>query len=791
MIRNYLISTLRKIHRNFGVQIINILGLAIGLAISFLIYIYLIHETGFDKQHKKRDFIFRLICNYHPEGSESNYTISNIEEDFILKLKEEYPEINKVVSLYKTIEYNQIKYKSIRNSEDCIYFSDPDILDIFTFEILKGEKSNLLVNNFDVLITESKSKIYFNNEDPIGKILTLETKNDTVLLTVKGVIKDFPINSTLKFDFLGKISSTYKNYNSNVFPEETYLMLNQNVNYREFEKKIPEIRYNDGTVMISSFSLQPFNEIYFNSDFIRSYPKKTGNKKNVYILSIIAIVILLVSMNNYIIFSISDTKALVKEIAIRKTLGASIKNLQLQQLINSLIYAIIASVIALIITYFLIPFWNLYFEVDLFPILFNNVNILLGLIFIIFFTAIISGLYNSFYISTLNPLLLLHSSFITIKTKNLFQIIIIGFQILLFVTLISFSIIIKNQIEFAINKDSGFDKENLLIIDFSDDEIKNKFHAFKNEIKTLPFIEEITATSHVIPNNNYYKVHFPKYSDPTQNVILFLLMVDENFFNTMSIPFIEKNNDFNGFSNKKAYIINEMAANELGLDVNTGLPVRFLSNKGDTIIIEKICKNFDIQSVNHQHSPLAIRLHETKLSNILIRLKNEKPDDAIIQIENLFYKTVSQDSQIHINYFKKNLENIYKKDKLFLNAISLGTLITILIAALGLFNVSLFILKSKTKEILIRKVHGATKLSIIKLLCKEQGVIIIMANILAIPITIVLINQWLQNYSQHVKITIDIFIVSSCISVIIMVVISIITLKIIFRRSIISELNKE
>lgn len=791
MLKNYIISTLRKIRRNLGIHFFNIIGLSVGLSISFLIFLYLTHETGFDKQHKKRERIYRLICNYHPEGSESNYTISYIEDELVLKLKDEYPEIEKITSIYKIAGDNQISYQSNFSNENNICFADSEVLDIFTFDLLKGKKNNLLINNFDILISESKSKIYFKNENPIGKILTLKTQKDTILLTVKGVIRDFPINSTFKLDFIGKVSNTYKNYYNIVVPEETYLLLKKNTDYRELEKKLPEIKYDNGTVMVSTYTLQSLNDIYFNSNFIRAYSKKTGNKTNVYILSVIAIVILLVSINNYIIFSIFDTKSLIKEIAIRKTVGASLKNLQIQQLIASLTYITIAFFISVIITYFLIPVWNQYFEVDLYPILFNKINCVAGILIITFFTGFISGLCISFYISTLNPLLLFQSSFTSIKTRNLFQKISIAFQVLLFVSLTSFSVLVKKQVKFAINKDPGYDKENLLIIDFSNKEIKDKYHAFKNEIYNLPFIKEVSAINNVIPNSNFMKTHFPKYNERSQNIISFVIMVDENFFKTMSIPFINGNSDQKVFVDKKAYIINEVAAKELGINKDSKFPVNFLSNNGNTITIEKICRNFDIQSVNHQPSPLVIRLRESHLNYILVKLNNNKPDDVLRQIEISYNKIVSEDFKFHAMYLSENIENSYKKDKLFLNAISLGTLITIFIAALGLLNVSLLILKSKTKEILLRKVFGASELSILKLLSGEEARLVIGANIVAIPLTILVMNKWLQNYALHIDITPEVFILSLSLSVFIMFIISTISLKIVFRRNVISELNKE
>lgn len=790
MIRNYIFSILRKIKRNIGVNLINILGLSIGLAVSFLIYIYLIHETGFDKQHVKGDRIFRLISNYHPEGSESNYTISYIEDSYLLKLNEEFPEVEEIISIYKINGNYRTKYSLKSNNNETIRFTSPEIVNIFTFELLKGDKENLLKNDFDVLITKSKSDQYFGNDNPIGKIITLETEMDTVLLTVKGVIKDFPVNSTIKFDILGKLSNSYNNYYKNFFPEETYLLLQQNANYKDFEGKLPKVTYDYGTKMINSFTLQPLADIYFNSDFLRSYPKKTGNKRNIYILGIIAVIILFVSINNYIIFSIFDTKHLTKEIAIRKTLGASLKNLQMQQLINSFIYTLIAVIIAILFILIIIPYWNQYFEVNLYPILYTRVNSLIGLFSIIFLSASISGIYCSIYISFLNPTHIFYPSYFSIKKKNFLQKIIIVFQIILFISLTTFSLTVKKQVEFALNKETGFDKNDLLIIDFSAKEIGEKYNVFKNEINTLPFVKKVSAISHNIPNDDFYKVHFPKFDDPSINVISYLIMVDNNFFKTMSIPFLESEND-TAFSHKGSYIINELATQELGFNSDTKFPIKYYSNDGNSIIIEKVCKNFDFQSINHKLAPLAIRLRNSKLNYIIVKLRKNKPDDAVFQIETIYKKMVSNEFNFQANFLDRHIEKCYRDDKLFLNAIFLGTLLTLFIATLGLLNVSLLIIKTKTKEILIRKVYGANSWEIIKLFSYRELLLVLGANIAAIPITLIIINKWFQNYAYHVKVSIGIFTISFVLSIIIMVLIVTLSLKSIFRKNLFSELNKE
>ena len=791
MLKNYILISLRKIRKNFGLTFLNILGLSIGLSISFIIYTYFIYETEFDKHHLKRSKIFRLIWNYHPEGSESNYVVSRIQDELIVRLRDEYPEIDKVVNLKKIKGDSQVKFKSDVYSETDLFFTGPEVLDIFTFDIIKGDENNLLVNNFDLILSESKSKLYFKNENPIGKTLILETSKDTLLLTVKGVIKDFPVNSTIKFDFIAKINNTYNHYYKVLYSYETYLLLKDGTDYKKLEEKLPEDKYDYGTIMFSNYKLQPLDDIYFNSGYIKSYSKKIGNRTNVYILAIIAFIILLVSVNNFTLFSIFDTKSLIKEFAIRKSVGAALANIQVQQLIKAILYILITLILSLIITYFLIPFWNQNLEVNLLPILFQNIKIVIGFILITIFTIIILGMYGAYNARFLNKLVILNPAFVSLKTKHSFQKLLIVFQVFLFVAISSFSFVVRNQVSFALNKDIGYDKTNLLAIDFSSKELKSKYFAFMAEVKNLSFVECATGISHLIPNADFYKTHFPKFDDPSQNVVLNLLYVNEDFFKTINVNFADNQDSKMIPYKNKSYIINDIAAVELGLNLESGPPYHIIRNNTKDNSIERICKNFDIQSINHHPSPFAIRIRKSPLNYMLIKLAKNPPENALNQLEDIFVKNVSVKGKFNAIYINDHIENYYKKDRMFYKVSLLGTFIAILNAFLGLLNVSFLILKSKSKELLIRKVFGAREVSIFNWLTKDLLKLVVIANILAIPFSIFIIDKWLNNYAQHISLSAQIYIVVFAICVFIMLLISLLSIKFTYRKTIISELNKD
>lgn len=789
MLKSYLLSSFRKLSKNKGIQFINLLGLIIGITSSLLVYLYIIHETGFDQQHKKKNRIFRVICDYHPQGSESNYRVSYVDEEAYNKLKNDYPEIKKLTNLYRV--YGDCIIESNLNSlqEENIIFSDSEVTQIFTLPILKGDQENLLLKDLDLLITETKSKVYFGNKNPIGEIITLKTQKDTILLTVKAVIKDFPENSNFKPDFIAQINDRLKT-SELVYPEETYLLLKNNTNLNNLHSKLPEFQYDYGTIMISKYSLQSLNDIYFHSDHINYNPKKQGDIQNIYILSTIAIIILIVSLNNYIIFSIFDTQSILKDIAIRKTLGATVNNIRLQQLISSFIFIFIAFVLALITTYFIIPVWNSYFAVNLYSLFYFNFKFILGSLVILMLVSLISGSYINFYVSRLNPIELFHTSFVSVKHKNHFQRGIVIFQIILFVGLTSFSLIVRNQLNFAIQKNPGYDAKKLLCIDFSEKNLTGFYFLFIEEVKKFPFVQGLTGTDSPIPNSKTRLMHVPKYIHPEQNIILNLIRVDNTFFKIMKIPCQSKNNPSKPFKNKKSLIINECAAKLLGIDNNILLPVTLINPAGETREIEQICKNFDLQGIKNKTIPIGIKLSESAQKYIYLRLNNNYPDNALDLIKSTFLE-ITGENQYSANFITDQIKEFYSGDFKLLRAIYTGTFLTILIAVIGLINVSLLSLKLKTKEILIRKVAGANEFSINKLLLRNQFRGLILANLMAIPLSIWIITNWLQNFAQHINISLYTFIIPLFLSTFIIVLISLVSVKIIYRKNLLVTINIE
>lgn len=768
MVINYLKSNFRRILRQKNVAILNIIGLAIGLSISFIIYMYLKHETGYDKQHKNKQHIYRIITNYHPEGHGNSY-VTECRGDFFKTIKDEYPEVTKYTGVYVLWGNTNIKKDDCILTNQDLLFVDKDVLDIFSFPLLIGDCKNLLENPFDVIITKSKADLYFKGRNPIGEVLILETNADTILLTVKGVIKDFPENSTFKADFFCLYNPMY-NWKDYMFFYESYILLSEGVDYKQLEKKFPVSKVDYGRIMVTEYSLQKFTDIYFKSGYLSNYSKPEGNYINVLILGITGIIILLVSINNFIIFSIFDNQYALKDVAIRKIAGASFKDLCMQQFINALLYSSFGAIIAIIIAYFFIPYFNLLFKV--------NIGLSIGnvaLIFIIsIITSLVSCIYIMFFIVSQNPVKLFHSSFMPVKVKANMQKAIIVFQLVLFTGLFSFSFLVNSQIKFAKEKDPGFNREDLYYINLDNKEIQNNLNAINQEIQNLPEIENVSSISGEIPVKYLSKTSFPRVNNPLENVVVDLFFVGKDFFKTLKIPILSKD-EYSFKAND--YIVNRAAAMDIGLNFKED---KFLLKNKDGRVseIEAICENFNLQGIQNRVGPLCFLIRDEPMKYLLVRMNGDCKRSILKVISK-----INPDAKILIIPVKEQMAKAYSKEMLFFKVIRLGNIIVILVTLIGLFNVVLLSLKKRTKEIVIRKVLGAREVSIYKIILKEYIYMIIIANILSVPITCWGINIWFRNFASHITISPFTFIVTALFSLVIIFLVSFISTKALLKKN--------
>lgn len=763
MFSHYLKTALRNLTGSKIVSIISISGYAIGLTCALLILLYVLNETSYDRCHKNRKQIYRVLVEYVGfwEQPLTQYILAPT-------LKSNFPEITGITRinwLFADIKKGEEYITNVRFSS-----ADNDIFKIFTLPFLKGDPESALTDPFSVVISESMAREYFMNEDALGKILTIKLWEEEIHLTVSAVMEEIPENSTFRADFIvpTDLAAKYwaQRFNQNdfmvnwtaTFFGHTYLLLQKNYQPSELEKKFTEF---EKTYLPEGFKikfhLQPLKDVYLRSSHLVNN-RAEGNIRNVYTFALVGFIILIIAGINYTILTTARSSTRSKEIGIRKVAGAGKNTLVKQILGESIITSFLALPVALLLSHLLLPYINQLFRRQLAIHYSENWQFIAGFILLTLFVGLISGSYLAFYLSSFQPADVLKSKINTGITRSVYQKVLIVIQLIIFIVLILGTVVIYKQIRYALQQDMGLNKEGLVMIYFDNDDFRKRYGSFKEEISKNPEILNVSGAVFSPPYNGGTEWEVPRVDDPDQVIKVEGLAVDFNYIETLGFTLIDGRTfspEFAGDSN--AIMLNETAVIKLGL-VD---PVGQLINNQPVI---GVIKDFHLHSFHKEVKPMIISIMPLKYAHeVVIRIKPENISRIMVFIEDE-WKEFAPDVPFDYSFFNDALEELYRDEQRFGKIISLFTLLAIFIASIGLFGLSLFIGEQRVKEIGIRKVFGSSVIRIIKLILKEYILMVLIANLIAWPVAYYLMNKWLQNFAYHTKIDIWLFIGAAALS---------------------------
>ncbi len=768
MLKNYLKIVLRNFKNNKIYSFINIFGLAIGLALVFLIVLYVRHETSYDAYNKNADRIFRVLThnnNLDWKGSGTSCLLSPV-------LREEYPEIEVVAQIRGItveIEHNEIFEQNYLN---CI---DPEILDILTLDFVYGSRENALTEPYDILLSETRAAKHFPDENPVGKILPVRMYGETIDFTVKGVLKNVPTNTTFIMPFLVKlevadkffqfinsrygnaeIENSYSNWYSNYF--QTYILLKERINTETLIAKLNEIpgRYHSEGMQLT-YDLQPLKNFYLHSSDLINNHTRSGNLADIYLFSSIAFLILFIACTNFIILSTTQSMKRSKEIAVRKIVGAERKSLIKQIMFESIFTSFIACFLAIGLTYLLRPGIVHYLNVPLDINYIKDYVYPLSLVLITLLVGLASGSYVAFYISRLDPLKILKSSISTSSSKSLFRRIVICLQMVIFIGLISSSLIIYKQLNFVTNSNLGFDKEQLLTLELTSGDFSEHYYSFLDELSRNPNVINVTGGFFLPPYDGRSIMEETLFDDPDQQIQVEHNAVDFNFFETFNIDMVSGRSFSREFAadTLNSIILNETAVKQLHIDDPIGKTIR--DNK-----IIGIVKDFHFHSLYLKIEPMIFRYSPISHNRYVgIKLSPHNVQETIKFIEQTWNKfNTGKEAPFEFEFVDETIDQLYWETQNFGKTITYCTLFAIFVACLGLFGLTMFITEQKSKEIGIRKVFGASPFRILKHLSIEIIWLNIISTAIAIPIVIYLMNKWLMGFAYKTEISFWIFIIA-------------------------------
>lgn len=757
MFKSYLTSTLRFLYRNKLFAGINIIGLSLALAVSFIILLFVVNEFSYNKGFNKRKQIYRMILTY------TSVKLTQPEIPYVLcsELKRSFPQVEYAAPIRYVRPFKLKKndeFISIRSVASTV----SDFFSIFDIP-LTGTKENILDDPNSIVLSKKQAEKFFPDENPVGKEIMGSVGGKEQLFVVKAVFDDFPVNSSIQADCfvntkwsLDQINQSQKiadadvnwnslNWNIWVLLKEKTDTAAVNEQFRTIEAKNYKKDY------YLTFSLQSLSDVYFHSAGMVN-AGKVGNMKNIRIFSAIAFLIILMAAFNYIILSTAVSSGRSKEIAIRKTNGASIKSIKKQMLGESVFLSLMVLPIAVCLALFIRPYAEELFQMKLHIIQSNLVSYILIYLLLTLFIGLFSGLYTSTYLSRLNVIGILNNGTVSGKGKPFLRSALITVQLVIFCSFISGTLIIRSQYQYALNKDLGYQSNNILLVDMGRD--FKEYKAFINSINSIPEVKSAAGTMDALPALGSTIGGTPNFQDPSKVVEMEGLFVDYNFIETMGIKVLKGRSFSEKFGGdlKNSVLINEKAVKDLGIEDPIGKIL-----EGRTII--GVVNDFNLHTIRTDIPPLRIYLYDRYIDKAAINYMPGKLDVLLPKIEKE-WKAIAPDRPFQYETIEDVIKGIYESEKNLSLIVSISALFSLLIAALGLFGLTLFIARTRTKEIGIKKVFGSTEKSIIYSFLKENFIMVVVASILAIPITYYFMNRWLSNFSYKVGINFWFFVVA-------------------------------
>ena len=757
MIRNFFLVTLRNISRQKAFTFINITGLAIGLAVSLLILLWVQDELSYDRFHEKGEQIYRVEEDQFYSGERYHVTVTPHPSGPVWQ--EKIPEIKEQARLNRL---PRVLFRRNDNVffESAIVASDSGLFKMFSFPLILGDPENLLESPHSIVLTKKLSDKYFGDENPIGKTITVENRYQFM---VTGVMKDIPENSIFTFEgiipysFMHEIGAVSDSWGSNsIF---TFVELQKGANIQEVNKKLTDVvlEYNPET--LTKFMVFPFLDIHLHSQF--GFRETRGPVITVWIFSLIAVFILLIACINFINLSTAKASSRARETGIRKVLGADRKTMIFHFMSESLIMVAFSMVLSLIIVGLALELFNNVsgkeFTVsDLWDGKFIISFLVTGIV-----AGLVSGLYPAFYLSSAKPITTIKGVAISGKGNGSLRKALVVLQFTLSVVIAISAIFLYMQLKFMQNKDLGYDKENLIAIPMSE-EMNGKYYSLKEELLKETYITGVTAGLHnpVNMGSNSGGARWDG-MDPERHVLIGTNAVDYDYLETMKMELVSGRSFSREFTADMArdttgnFLVNEEVARLMGKDDPVGQNFRFMGLNG-TIV--GVLKNFHFKGADEPIEPMAFALVDTSyLHVILVRLTPGKTDESLAAVEKT-WKSVIPEYPLEYTFVHQDYENLFRSETRLADLLKYFTVLALIIASLGLYGLSSYATERRTNEIGIRKVMGADSLSVIYTMAREFLLLVIIALVIAIPAGWFIVNKLLQQFAYRIDINIMIFI---------------------------------
>lgn len=776
MFKYHMNVTLRNLRRNKGYSIINISGLALAIACCILILLWIQGELRYDRYHEHADRIFRLGTEANLGGRFFRVPLSN--NPAALSLQKDFPEVIAAARIRKG-SFSSVEYNDLKFYENNVYFADPSLFTVFTFPFIRGNPETALETAYSIVITEDIAKKIFGRDDPIGKVLKLHGRSE---FTVDGVVKNVPTQSHFTFNILCSFEKLRMEQKRQMeqwigFPNYSYLLLSENYDYRDLEKKLPAfIDKYMGKDLKSigadlKFFLQPLTRIHLHSHLEREI-SANGDVKYVYIFSSIALFILLIACINFMNLSTARSATRAIEVGIKKVIGVSRGDLIRQFLVETFIHCFMGLLLAILAVYLALPLVRTFLGIDIsfdFSLLPWLLPALLGLAF---FIGLAAGSYPALFLSSFPPGSMLKGPLRRAAQNSRFRSVLVVAQFTVSIILIIVTGIIFNQLRFMKSKDLGFKKEQVVLMRVPERILSESFNQIKAELISIPGIISASASS-IVPGfeaniNQFIGEDLSEDNQFTMDV----MSVDHDYLHNMGIQIVKGRNFSPEYASdrEQAVIINETAAKRFGWDDPIGKKIwaysrsQLKADQSKTVI--GVVKDFHMTSLHRIINPLVIDNAPNAFGGLSVRISHENISETLDALRK-HWKKIDANRPFYYWFLDTLFDVKYKSDENLSRIFAFFTVFAIFIACLGLFGLVSFLAEQRTKEIGIRKVFGASTSKVVLLLSKEFVRGVFLANVIAWPVAYYAANLWLQGFAYRITVKLNIFVLSAGLAIVI------------------------
>jgi len=777
MLKNYIKIAFRRFFNQKYYSLINTMGLALGTGACILVLLFVQDELSYERGFEDNALIYRVVQDF-PMGTHLSQS-ATVPFPTKASLQTDFPEITSAAIIFRPSSWGNtpvIKVEDDEYFEDDFVFAEHDFLEIYKFPFVKGDAKVALSGPNQIVLTSSKAKQYFGDEEPIGKRLNLNNFRD---LEVVGVIDDLPSNTHLNFSMIASFDTFKSFFNNPQFFETQWVWVAAWMYFtvpsedvaRKIEAGLPAFVKNHFPENLASngvaLHLQRANDIHLTSDLELEF-ESNGKLQHVYLFSFIAFLILVIAIINFMNLSTSRSLKRAKEVGMRKVMGAYKKMLISQFMGEAVLTSFLSLIIACVLILAVLPWFNNLTGKSLeWNILFDG-KLLFGMLCLGTITGLLAGSYPAFVLASFQPTVVLKGNSGGSSTSNLLRKVLVVSQFVISISLIICIGIVFKQLDYIHNKDMGFDKEQVMMVDVTFN-LFPKYQAFKTELLKQHDVEAVAMLGGSIPGQEEVMenafVEGGKSEDEQQ--WFSVMFVGHEFEKVIDVEFLEGHGfQIGSSSDSVGFVINESAAQALGWGNEVvGKKLDRLGNGNilQTGTVIGIVKDFHYRPLYDPIKPLVIMLGGNALA---IKVLSSDLQNTVAQVEQE-WKTQFTGNPFRYSFMDDDFDSLYQKEDKFSKTIEYFSILAIFIACLGLLGLSSYTTEMRRKEIGIRKVNGATTLGLIGLLSKDFSLLILIAFGISVPIAYYFSTMWLDNFAYRTEIGVGIFVIVGVITLVV------------------------